>query len=459
VSQHILEELGLAEAGDGLTSRKRTFSPVHLGLHDVRIGDLLDAVRKRDGLLPPRTGHLGNWTDIAHGRAGAMDFNTAICGAGHGYPLVYGMNRTEAETEGGDEVYQPGAIIEAGERKPLTLYTWDGHAFVERDRGKPLFCPVVQTEVDGELTALIDVQWRRLADIPGYRFKNWAHSLVDNEPLLLDMLTTLITEAGKGKYPDRTLIELISHAATLDGGIERCDLRHDGTGYLLDNYRYGSARELAEAVLLPLKALTDPQWFFARIADIPTVLPVPSLLLTNVLFAVFGDHRPDETGVPDEGPFITHLHWGARAMAGCPPRRNGYFGRRSRVRPMKDIVAPLVEHFPEVSPICFVLLPAQVFMLCPPSTEPQDLAVMGGLVKSVLAAEPDAAYDTALAELGSRGDELSAYLRGRFAANSGVPRGGEVREPAVPTEPEGFRDLTFKQASAVVAAFEEVYER
>jgi hypothetical protein len=77
----------------------------------------------------------------------------------------------------------------------------------------------------------------------------------------------------------------------------------------------------------------------------------------------------------------------------------------------------------------------------------------------VLAAEPDAAYDTALQELGARGDELSPYLRGRFAANSGVPRDGETREPAIPTEPEGFRELTFKQASAVVAAFEEVYER
>jgi hypothetical protein len=208
--------------------------------------------------------------------------------------------------------------------------------------------------------------------------------------------------------------------------------------------------------MLPLHALTEPKWFFEHIRELPPVLPVISLLLTNVLFAVLGVHRPDETGVPDEGPFITHLHWGARAMAGCPPRRNGYFARRSRIRPMRTITASLVAHFAQIKPICFVLLPAPVFMLCPPSTSPHDVEWMNRLVRSVLTAAPDAAYDIALAELGGCYAEFSDYLSARFDEGSGVLSDGGSREPAVPVEPEGFRDLSFRQASAMVAAFEHV---
>jgi len=167
---------------------------------------------------------------------------------------------------------------------------------------------------------------------------------------------------------------------------------------------------------------------------------------------VLGVDRPDESGVPATGDVITHLHWGARAMAGCPPRRNGYFGRRSRVRPMRTITAPLVAQFAAIKPICFVLLPAPVFMLCPPSTAPHDIELMTGLVASVLSAAPDDAYDTALHEIGG----FSDYLARRFDDGSGVLRDGLDRAQSVPVEPDGFRELTFRQASAMVAAFEQV---
>jgi hypothetical protein len=458
VSTRILDGLGLVKAArvDELADQSQSFMPINVSMHDLRIGTLLDLVHREDGLLPPRTGHLGNWGDIALGRSGPMDFNTAVCGPGHGYPLVYGFNRTEAEIEGGDDVYLPGSLVDEGERTLLPLFTWDGSGFVRRDRSRPLFCPVVQTELDGQLVPLIDVHWQRVMDIPGYRFEQWAAGLVDNYELMVELLCVLFEDARCQPNPGRGLIELISHSARLDGEVSRCEMSLDGDGYLLDGHRFDSTRALAEAVMLPLRALTEPKWFFEHIAELPPVLPVISLLLTNVLFAVLGVHRPDETGVPDEGPFITHLHWGARAMAGCPPRRNGYFARRSRVRPMRTITAPLVKHFPQIKPICFVLLPAPVFMLCPPSTSPQDVARMDRLVRSVLAATPDAAYDTALAELGSYGTEFSDYLNGRFDDGSGVLRDGRLREPAVPVEPAGFRDLTFRQASAMVAAFEQV---
>ncbi|MET9686488.1 DUF6025 family protein [Streptomyces coeruleorubidus] len=457
MSTHILDRLGLRRAAgaDALTAGTKTFVPVHLGTHDVTIGALLDALDADPSLLPPRTGHLGNWEDIAAGRSGPMDFNTAICGGGHGYPLIYGFTRTEAGTEGGDEAYQPGSLIEKGKRHTLPLHTWDGTRFVRRDRSKPLFCPLVQAEVDGQLVPLVELHWQRMLALPGYRFRQWAATLTDRAPLVTDMLTLLLEQAA-AQGRNQAFAELISQAVRLDGEVSRCDLRPDGTGYVLDGHRYPSARALAEAVMLTVRALVEPAGFFARMRDLPPVLPVMSLQLTNVLFALLDVHHPDAPAGPPESPFITHLHWGARAMAGCPPRRGGYLSRRSTVRSLRAITDPLVRHFDEAGPVAFVLLPAQAFMLCPPSTAPDDAEVLGELFRGVRAAGPEAAYDTTLTWLDSHRDRLSEYLRGRFRSGSGVPADDTPREAAVPMEPEGFRELTFRQACGAVAAFEEV---
>lgn len=458
MSGQLLDELGLRSAAgaDALAAGEKTFQPVHLGTQDVRIGTLLELLRRDPDLLPPRTGHLGNWEDIALGRSGPMDFNTAICGGGHGYPLIYGFTRTEAAAEGGDEAYQPGSLIEQGRRDSLDLYTWDGRAFVRRDRGRPLFCPLTQAEVDGGLVPLVDLHWRRMLRIPGYRFRQWAAVLVEHGALVTDMLTLLIEQADATTRQGTRLAELISQAVRLDGDVARCDLSTDGAGYVLDGYRYPSARALAEAAMVLVRALVEPAGFFEQLGGLPPVLPVMSLQLTNVLFGLLDTHHPDGPAGGAESPFITHVHWGARAMAGCPPRRGGYLTRRSTVRSLRAITTPLVRRFEQARPVAFVLLPAQVFMLCPPSTCPADGDLLAGLFKAVLAAGPDAAHETTLGWLGEHREKLSAYLRGRFTSGSGVPADGTLRDPAVPVEPDGFRDLTFQQASAVVAAFEEV---
>ncbi|WP_433547245.1 DUF6025 family protein [Streptomyces sp. CA-294286] len=454
---HVLDRLGLRRAAgaDALTAGAKTFVPVHVGTHDVPIGALLDALDADPTLLPPRTGHLGNWEDIAAGRSGPMDFNTAVCGGGHGYPLIYGFTRTEADTEGGDEAYQPGSLIDGGKRHTLPLHTWNGVRFVRRDRAKPLFCPLVQAEVDGQLVPLVDLHWQRMLALPGYRFRQWAAALTDNAPLVTDMLTLLLEQAAQ-QGRNQAFAELISQAVRLDGEVRRCDLRPDGAGYVLDGHRYPSARALAEAVMLTVHALVEPAEFFARLPALPPVLPVMSLQLTNVLFALLDMHHPDAPAGPPESPFITHLHWGARAMAGCPPRRGGYLSRRSTVRSLRALTDPLVRHFDAANPVAFVLLPAQVFMLCPPSTSPYDAEIVAELFREVRAARPDAAYETTLTWLDGNRDRLSEYLRGRFRSGSGVPADDTLREPAVPTEPEGFRELTFRQACGAVAAFEEV---
>ena len=453
---HILDQLGLRPAADAdaLAAGAKTFVPVHVGTRDVPIGALLDALDTDPTLLPPRTGHLGNWDDIAAGRSGPMDFNTAICGGGHGYPLIYGFTRTEADTEGGDAAYQPGSLIVEGKRHILPLHTWDGTRFVRRDRGKPLFCPLVQAEVDGQLVPLVDLHWQRMLALPGYRFRQWAAALVDNAPLVTDMLTLLLERAG-AQGRNQAFAELVSQSVRLDGEVGRCDLRPDGAGYVLDGHRYPSARSLAEATMLTVHALVEPAKFFTRLPELPPVLPVMSLQLTNVLFTLLDTHHPDAPAGPPESPFITHLHWGARAMAGCPPRRGGYLSRRSTVRSLRAITDPLVENFDAANPVAFVLLPAQAFMLCPPSTSPRDAEVLGELFRRLRASHRESAFDTTLTWLDGNRDQLSEYLRGRFRSGSGVPGDDVLRDPAVLIEPEGFRALTFRQACGAVAAFEE----
>jgi len=199
----------------------------------------------------------------------------------------------------------------------------------------------------------------------------------------------------------------------------------------------------------------EPAKFFTRLPELPPVLPVMSLQLTNVLFTLLDTHHPDAPAGPPESPFITHLHWGARAMAGCPPRRGGYLSRRSTVRSLRAITDPLVENFDAANPVAFVLLPAQAFMLCPPSTSPRDAEVLGELFRRLRASHRESAFDTTLTWLDGNRDQLSEYLRGRFRSGSGVPGDDVLRDPAVLIEPEGFRALTFRQACGAVAAFEE----
>ncbi|MGW2235189.1 DUF6025 family protein [Streptomyces sp. NPDC001759] len=43
----------------------------------------------------------------------------------------------------------------------------------------------------------------------------------------------------------------------------------------------------------------------------------------------------------------------------------------------------------------------------------------------------------------------------RFRDSSGAPHDGSQWVPATPVEPDAFRELTLRQASALVAAFEE----
>lgn len=467
----LLEALDLTStvAVEELASRRRAFEGVHMGMADLPIGTLLDLLRDESWLKPPRTGHLGNWQEIAAGRAGPMDFNHAICTQGYGYPLIYSFTQTEAEGSAeGDWVYLPGSRVERGVREVLPLFTWDGTAYVRRSRHRPLFCPFVQTGVDGALVPLTELHWRRMQEIPRLRFVLEAAVVVERAAEVRPMLALLLEEAARSANPRRAFQELIGYAVAPDGTVVRCELRREGRGYRLGDCDYPTTDALVEAALVPFRAVTTPRELFAEMGGLPPLLPVLSNLLVGIFSAIFGTHYPDPGEARDRGtrPFNPHLHWGARDMAGYPPRRRGYFATRASARSHRGICTSLVAAFPDVAPLCIVLLPAAVFMLCPTSAHPRDAELLADLFGRVAGGGGPAprgshemqarVEDATRAWLARYADELSPYFLNRFRGRGGVLHPGHLPSATEPEEPEGFRALTLRQACMTVGALVEI---
>ena len=129
----IIEALGLAtpSTSAAMTSRQSAFKAMQMGDATCPSASCSTSSHPTIALCPPRTGHIGNWGNIADGRAGAMDFNKAICAPGYGYPLIYGFKQTEADDAAARAT---GAIcrarsIDGDVRTPLPLHAWDGTEF------------------------------------------------------------------------------------------------------------------------------------------------------------------------------------------------------------------------------------------------------------------------------------------------------------------------------------------
>ena len=322
----IVEALGLGSVVDveAMASRKCAFKAVHMGERDLPIGTLLDLITSDAALCPPRTGHIGNWGNIARGRAGAMDFNKAICAPGYGYPLLYCFTQTETETpRQGDWGYLPGSLVDGDVRTPLRLHAWDGTEFVPCSHAVPRFTPFIQAELDGELKPLTEVHARRLDPIGPHPFKLEQAIFADQEATIRPLLTALIDEARGRDNPRRALQDLISHSVALDGTMARCDLALDGKGFKLAETYYPSTEALVEHALVPFRAVARPRQFMAEIAHLPWQLPVASNLLIAVLSAILETHLPGASFPSSHvvGPINPHLHWGGRDMAGYPPRQ------------------------------------------------------------------------------------------------------------------------------------------
>lgn len=449
---------------DQFAQRRCAFDWLHLGQTDLAIGRLLDVLSAHPHLLPPRSGHMGNWEAIATGHAGAMDFNRSASAQGRGYPLVYELNQTEdASMTHGDCVYLPGSLISDGQRVELPLHTWDGHGFVLRDRSRPLYTPFVRSHDQGPLEALTRIHARRMAGLTQFRFGFESEMLMRDDSTLRAILATLIEDAVAQSNARIAMQELFGRQASLDGIVTRQDMfRNDGV-YSMNGTDYGSVEETVDTALLPLLAATAPERFDAMIAALPRQIPLLSASMIQMLLGMFSTHYPDSQidRATMTQPFNPHFHWGARDMAGYPPVHNGYFARRLRVKNAARICGTVLDNFSQIDPLLFILMPVTIFMLCPTSVHEGDHALVADLIKRVRkqSAQADdraqamelvqAVVQAWLAEVEGR---ISPYFLARFERRSGVLYKAAPPPCNEPVEPAGFRDMSLSEACMTVGA-------
>ena len=447
--------------------RELAFDGLHLGQTDLPIGRLLDLLENEPALLPPRTGHMGNWTDIVNGRAGAMDFNRASTIRGRGYPLIYAFTQTEdVALSQGDWVYMPGSFVEAGQRAVLDLRVWNGRQFERCDRTSPRFLPFVMAEVEDGLRPLTQVQWRRIQGLGGLSFGLEARVLMEDERLVRDMLAAAIEDASAQTNARAAFQDVISHQVSIDGRMSREDVERVGKGYRIGAVDYPDLDALVDAAMLPLRAVAEPEAFFAGIDAIPTDMPLMASTLTRIVLGMRHSHYPHARIDRDTmtRPFSPHFHWGARDMAGYPPVRGGYFLSRNRIKGLARISQAILDRTPQADPLLFLMMPVVIFMLCPTSAHEDDARLVEDLIASIRRTVGQGR--TARAQmpetravvgewLQSVEGRISDYFLDRFHRRRSVLHRGALPAYSDPVEPQGFREMTMRQACMTVGALVE----
>lgn len=477
----ILKDLGMFEktaqvrklnerAIEEFRQRKRAFDWVHMGTSDLPVGKLIEILRNNPFLSVPRTGHFGNWQDIAKGRAGMLDYNGIICGKRKlGYPLVYDFNQTEdANLQNGDWIYLPGSIVEKGERKELRLFTWDGTQFIERSREYPLLTPFVLTSMDGELVPLSQVHWKRMQQLSGFEFSLQSSVILAQEQLVKEIFHELIEEARTQPEPQLALENILARAVALDGRVYPQAIKLDGQGYRLGEAYYENTAAMIDAMMLPFLAVTKPDLFFTEIGNLPKLIPQASAIMFEMLCAVLNTHYPsckiDREKMTQ--PCNLHFHWGAIAMAGYPPKKKGYISQRIANR--KKIYQSVIERFSQLDPVFYIMLPASIFTLFPNESYPRDITIVEDLIDKVhkstdsLLGNPSLIaekIDQIVKEWSSEVHEsLSSYFVNRFLNRRSVFNKGDLPEHSELIEPRGFDTLTIRQASMLVGALIEAFQ-
>ncbi|MRB61398.1 hypothetical protein GH880_28340 [Bacillus thuringiensis] len=446
-----------------MSTRKAAFDWIHLGVTDVTIENFHRVLENNPHLVPPRTGHMGNWSDIANGRAGMIDYNkTVTADLKRGYPLIYSNNQTEdTQMENGDWIYLPGSLIESGNRKLLKLYTWDGKQFVERSRENSLFTPFVLTSLDGELLPLTKFHWDKMTKYNHLDFVMFDSVVIQNWKLVSDMLRTLVKTSIDNPTINIELKDIFAHEVSLDGTIQRSNIEFDGSGFKVGDTYFDNISELVEASMLPLLAVAEPDSFFDNMSSWPKKVPVISKMITTMLFSILNAHYRNcqidrETMCQ---PFNPHFHWGALSLAGYPPFVKGTFSNRTNLKKISDMQQVILQNFPEIDPTFFVLLPVAPFTLYPTSVNPQDFEPLERLAYKVqestrgLENKPN----IMMKEVGGivenwifeNESKLSNYFLNKFSKRRSVLNEIDLPEYSEYVELPAFKTLTFKQGCII----------
>ncbi len=443
-----------------------SFSSVNMAEQPILIEELFKIIRSTPHLMPPRTGHIGNWNDILEGYISHRNDNTVICNEQKlGYPLIYDLTQTEDELmQNGDLTYLPGSIVEQGKRTKLSLYTWDGTNFVERTREHPLFVPFVLTNIDGKLLPLTQVHRERLGKYKDINFQMYSSIIFNKKELVKQILIALIDDMLTKDNPEHELKFIIDRFVTLDGQMYRSTLNIINKCFNVGNTTYEDTSAFVDAILYPYEAAAAPEAFFSTIHTMPENIPLLSNHLSIIFSSIFHSHFPgyeaEYSMIPQ--PCYAPIQWGGIVMAGYPPANAGYFSRQ--IRYIRSIYKQIIRHFENLSPIFYILLPSSIFLLWPSDACKKDVELVGQLIdrivkKSELLSEmPKVELYSEIKQqvvlwLCQVQQQLSDAFIGRFTGN--VPSALAVNGVPLKSrslEPEGFSRLTVQQAAMLVSA-------
>lgn len=372
----LLNELGLAQGEDlaELARGGRGFAWRHLASGAAPIAAVVDALRRSD-ICPPRTGHLSDWHDIWNGCSTVLDYNAVLCRQlGVGYPLLFDFTQCETDGgDGGDTLFQPGALFRNGRRMPLRLRCCDGSRMVSYGRSRPAFVPYLEAAWEGEWVSLGRLHHRRAAAVID-TVDTYSQVIKRSESRVRELLTCLLEEAPN----DHAVGMIFDRLVHRDGTVTRAKGRRYGSGFQLGEQHYPDAAALVDASLTPFQVATSADRLATLLPDLP-IAPLASIDVVTLCMAVLGTHRPSGAGWGN-GPDV-HVHWGALAMAGAPPLRRGYFA--GRVRRARWMYEAAVANLPWVRPIVFVLAPTAPFFLWLPEAAKSERMALGELLHQV----------------------------------------------------------------------------
>lgn len=466
------EMIKLLQLPEGTRKKKKqlSFEPHNLSESNMLIKDLYKMIEDDNLVIPPRSGHIGNWNDIMDGLVRERNDNTIICGQRKlGFPLIYDLTQTENESlDAGDLTYFPGSVIEQGQRTLLPLYTWNGTEFVETNREEALFVPFTFTLVNGKLKSLNQFHYERYQRYTDKHFTMYSQSICENIDKVRATLEVLFNSILNMEEPEHEFKFIVNRAVRLDGVIVRDGIHISDDKLIVGDSVYDSKEELIEAILFAYRA-ANAEVFREEVKSLPDFIPLLSNHMTIILEFMFCRkfqmYEFKTLGADNTG--ILHFEWGGIEMAGYAPKELGYFHRQIKyIRRIYNVIYENLDNIPQVH---YILLPSSMFLIWPNDEYPEDINSVNNLIKMVR--QEIAVEETKDAkklytkicetvELWAKGDnQVSELFKKRFSdkkppiysANSHARKNEFL-------EPEEFEELTVQQATMIVSALYEHYQ-
>jgi hypothetical protein len=297
--------------------------------------------------------------------------------------------------------------------------------------------------------------------LSGYDFQLEPSAIRKKRGKLVDMLNCLLEAALQSQDPSRALRDIVVQSVRPNGIVEPAQFHLTQDRIFLNDEAYAGPRELAEEAAAMFDLAADHEQHETRVRLLRQATPLLSTTAIE-LFSCLFLRPPLDLPITSEGsPIALHAHWGARHMAGYPPRKHGYFSQKSTKKIIRTWARTISERLGAIQPIYLLLAPASVFMLCPSSANPNDTEILSVLFRKLGSQSPHIRTSDQIEAIvdewwsGAR-RHISSYFKARFSGSSHYFAQAEA---GWTVEPEGFPSLSVRDACTVVGALIELCSR